>query len=128
MNASGELGDGTTRDSTVPVPVTGLDSGVIQISAGGSHTCAVTDNGSALCWGSNESGQLGNGTTTDSTMPVPVTELDSGVVQISAGESHTCAVKDDGSAWCWGSDEHGNLGHGASGGITLTPVEVVSSQ
>ena len=68
---SGQLGDGTNTDSSVPVTVTGL-SGAVAIDAGASHSCAVLDDDSARCWGRNFDGQLGDGTTTDSSLPLPV--------------------------------------------------------
>jgi alpha-tubulin suppressor-like RCC1 family protein len=71
-NASGQLGDGTTTDRNSPVDVMGLSSGVIAIAAGGSHTCAVLNGGAVKCWGLNESGQLGNGSFLDSSVPVDV--------------------------------------------------------
>ena len=60
-NFNGELGDGSGMNSSLPVGVAGLDSGVAAISAGGYHSCAVTTSGGVLCWGSNTGGQLGTG-------------------------------------------------------------------
>jgi hypothetical protein len=98
-NGYGELGINSTIGSKVPVAVstTGPLNGkaVTAISLGGHDTCAVAD-GTASCWGYNPSGQLGNDTTTDSTVPVPVntTEVLNGrtVTAISAGSSHTAVL------------------------------------
>jgi alpha-tubulin suppressor-like RCC1 family protein len=93
--------------------VLGFTSGVTQVSAGDYHTCAVLDAGSATCWGHNLYGQLGDGTTTQSTAPITVSGLSTGVVQISAAESHTCAVTAAGSVKCWGwNASFGQLGDG----------------
>jgi alpha-tubulin suppressor-like RCC1 family protein len=114
-NNWGQLGNGSPNNSYNPYPVAvnGLES-VKSISAGGSHTCAVLDNGSAMCWGYNHKGQLGDGTTDNNSYPVAVRGLES-VQYISAGISHTCAVLDNGSATCWGYNYSGQLGNGSSG-------------
>ena len=75
----GELGNGGTADSKVPVAVGGLASGVIAIEAGDDHACAVTALGEVLCWGYNQYGQLGDGTTTSRGMPVKVQGLAGGM-------------------------------------------------
>jgi alpha-tubulin suppressor-like RCC1 family protein len=115
---AGQLGDGaTTAGSNVPSPVS-LPAGrrAVAIGAGGSHTCAILDDGSAACWGHDGNGRLGDGaTTTGSDVPSPVS-LPAGkkAVAISGGNSHTCAILDDGSAACWGYDGVGQLGDGAT--------------
>ena len=68
-------------------------------AVGGSHACAVV-NGGVSCWGANESGQLGDGSTTSSDMPVRVAGL-TDVDGIVAGGAHTCAHRSDGTVWCW---------------------------
>jgi alpha-tubulin suppressor-like RCC1 family protein len=123
-NQWGQLGNGGGASSSVPVPVTGLDSGVRTVSAGHSYTCALTEAGAVWCWGNNSSGQLGNGTTTDSAVPVQVTGLQSGVVAISAGDYHACAITNDGDAMCWGQGRAGALGNGQSRSSS-TPVSPV---
>lgn len=120
-NSYGQLGNGTTTNSTTPVDVTGLTSGVAAISMYGYHTCALTISGGVKCWGYNHIGQLGNGTTTDSTTPVDVTGLSSGATSISCGEYRGCAVLSSGTVKCWGGNYYGELGDGTTTSST-TPI------
>lgn len=125
-NDFGQLGDGTSgTDRLTPVSVSGLTSGVTQIAAGDSHTCALLSTGAVKCWGSNDFGQLGDGTSgTDRLTPVSVSGLTSGVTQISAGDSHTCALLSTGEVKCWGSNDYGQIGDNTAGTDRLTPVFV----
>ncbi len=122
-NGAGQLGDGTAVDTTTPIDVVGLGSGVQAIAAGGFHACALTSGGAVRCWGSNEYGQLGDGTTTDRSVPVDVSGLTGGVKAISVGWSHTCAVTSVGGVKCWGHNLYGRLGDGTATDRP-TPVDV----
>jgi alpha-tubulin suppressor-like RCC1 family protein len=111
-NAYGELGDGTTTNGLVPVPVAGLSSGVSAVAAGGFHSCAITTAGATVCWGQNVYGQLGDGTTTDSPTPVAAFGLSAGTAAVTGGTYHTCAITTAGEARCWGSNNTGQIGDG----------------
>lgn len=122
-NFSGELGDGTTSSSPVPVRVAG-GSTWKSVDPGSGHSCGVRINGTAWCWGgTNQSGQLGDGTTNSSLAPVQV--AGEGTWQtVKAGQSYSCGVKSDGSAWCWGSNQSGLLGTGRGFLYSEVPVQV----
>ncbi|MBU1410317.1 DUF4215 domain-containing protein [Myxococcota bacterium] len=122
-NAQGQLGDGTNVDRLTPVQVTGI-SGATALSTSGNHTCVIDGGGGVRCWGSNQFGQLGDGATSDRNTPFSVSSLTSGVVSLGAGQFHTCAVKSDGSAWCWGYNLNGRLGDGTVANRS-TPVQVL---
>lgn len=113
-NSSGQLGDNSTTLRRAPVAVSGLTSGVSSLTAGQSSTCAVTTEGAAKCWGTNGSGQLGDGSVITRKTPVAVSGLTSGVLGIVAangGGYHTCALTTDGPK-CWGLNDQGQLGDG----------------
>jgi len=125
-NFSGELGDGTTTQRLTPVDVSGLTSGAASISAEYANTCALTTGGGVKCWGDNQYGQLGDGTTTQRLTAVDVTGLTSGVAVLSAGTLHTCAITTSGVMKCWGDNQYGQLGDGTTT-QRLTPVDVIFS-
>ena len=154
-NHSGVLGDGTSlqQEHAAPTQVAGGYS-FVAISAGGFHNCGLTADGSAYCWGRNEDGQLGVGTTTGpefcahpldpfygdgycSNTPVPVA---GGLrfAAIGAGFYHTCGLTTDGDIYCWGDNLYGQLGIDFTaqnsplpvlvrGGLTFTALSVGES-
>ncbi len=123
FNASGQLGNNSTANSSVPVTVSGLSSGVTAIATGTSHSCALTSAGAVSCWGLNTNGQLGNGSTTNSSVPVTVSGLSSGVTAIATGDAHSCALTSAGAAVCWGINGNGRLGNGSTTSSSV-PVAV----
>jgi alpha-tubulin suppressor-like RCC1 family protein len=110
-NNSGQLGDGTTSGSDVPVAVSGL-SRVAAVSGGGFHSLALLDDGTVMAWGAGTSGQLGDGATKSSASPVAVSGL-RGAVGVSAGAHHSLALLGDGTVMAWGANGKGQLGDGS---------------
>ena len=115
-NATGQLGVGDFTPRLVPERIVGLPGPVASVSAGFIHACALLESDQVFCWGSGQSGRLGNGTD-EGLFPAPESvELPQGVgniVDIRAGESATCIRTDDGGAYCWGFDGGGTVGNGA---------------
>ena len=116
----GQLGDGGSfpgtninAPSSTPIDL-GTGRTAVAVSAGHSHTCAILDNGDLKCWGRDNYGQLGNGGTNTNLNAPSSTAIDLGTgrtaVAVSAAESHTCAILDNGDLKCWGSDDYGMLG------------------
>lgn len=108
---------GTPAVASAPLPF-------VQVTVGSGHTCSVTNTNRAYCWGRNEGGQLGDGTTTGRTAPRAV----AGGLRfriVSAGDDYTCGITTDDRAYCWGSDVYGTLGNGPSVGHTLRPGRIV---
>ncbi len=112
-NGSGQLGDGTWIGKWSPVQI---GSGISwkQIAGGYAHTCGIKSNDTLWCWGYNGVGQLGDGTTVwDRNTPAQV-GAGNNWSQVSAGAYHSCGLKNDGSAWCWGEGWDGELGNGTT--------------
>ena len=126
QNTYGQLGNGTTTDSPTPVRVD-LPAGthVTAVAVGDGQSLAVTSDGHVLAWGQNDYGELGNGSTTDSSTPVPV-DLPARVrvTAVAAGYRHSLAVTSAGGVLAWGFNSGGELGEGAPGKPSTTPVWV----
>lgn len=120
QNFNGELGGGTNPEPGIVDP--GV-TGVTQVAVGQRHTCTLSD-GVVSCFGFDGNGQLGNGTVGSGRTPMPIAGgLD--VVQLDAGQSHTCAVTRTGEVWCWGMDNDGQVG-GAITADKQAPVQVMT--
>jgi alpha-tubulin suppressor-like RCC1 family protein len=134
LNNIGQLGDNTTVSKSTGVQVHGVANsgfltGVAQISSGISTTCAVKTDGTVYCWGNNSYGQLGDNTTVNKSTPVQVLGVGgsgflTGVAQISTGGVTTCALKTDGTVYCWGRNFSGQLGDNTTVNKS-TPVQVL---
>lgn len=103
---------GSELNGAAPADVAGLESGVVSVSVGSMHQCAVTEAGAVLCWGDNTDHQLGDGTTTARSEPVPVKGLTAPATAVAAGINHTCALTSAGAVACWGDNDMGQLGDG----------------
>jgi alpha-tubulin suppressor-like RCC1 family protein len=133
-NSNGQLGDSGASGAKSKIPVAVNTSGVLSgltvtaIVAGNNYTCAIASDSKVYCWGANASGQLGNNSTVQSSVPVAV-NTDSGLsglygktaVSIAAGGIHTCAVDYIGKVYCWGNNDNGEFGNG-SYNPSLVPV------
>jgi alpha-tubulin suppressor-like RCC1 family protein len=113
-NAIGKLGNGSTTASSIPVAVSDPVGGAVKFSSigvGDLHSCALSLTGVVYCWGTGFQGR--NGGTLDSSIPVLISNPSSGVVNyssLSVGSSHSCAVRTNGSIYCWGNNNNGELG------------------
>ena len=125
QNTSGQIGTGTTALRVrTPRRIEGLGGvSIVDVAGGRNHAIALTAGGNVYAWGSNQYGQLGNGTWQNSSTPVLVSSL-TDVVGIFAGRDHNLAVRGDGSVWSWGYNGHGELGDG-TGTNRNAPVRVV---
>lgn len=132
QDLDGQLGNGaTTGDqpepfAVNPAPFSGKP--LVRLSSGASHTCGLTSNGTAYCWGDDAYGQLGNsGPLSDSAMPAAVTTSALGqdvFVHLAAGGEHTCGLTGKGDVYCWGQNENGQLGNSSMGMDQPAPTSV----
>jgi alpha-tubulin suppressor-like RCC1 family protein len=126
LNSNYQLGDGTNEERLSPVPVSGAVR-FVTLAAGpsGVSTCGLDSEGAAWCWGSNGSGQLGDGTTVSRAVPTRVF-TDRRFTQLTAGLGHVCGIATDGDSYCWGHNVSGQLGNNSTANAT-TPTRVQSA-
>ncbi len=136
-NGFGELGNESTTSATTARTVGATvsywgwtyfqpEGDIAEVDAGAFFTCARKTYGAVRCWGRNDAGQLGNGTTTSRTTPGSVTAIASATA-ITAGDRHACAAAADGTMWCWGSNSYGQLGDNSKTNRT-TPVQTIIAE
>ena len=125
-NAQGQLGDGTTTDRSLPVAVLGGMQFKALAGGGDAHTCATNAAGFVYCWGANDVGQLGNGSTTQSSVPQPVNAGQT-LTNVALGDRHSCGISPDSISRCWGANEDGQIGDGTTGTRTSPTAPDVSA-
>ena len=124
-NEDGSLGDGTSTDQLTPKPLTTDRGNFTAVTAGVGHTCALTSDQQAYCWGLNNLGQVGNGTL--GTVRTPIVVIGAHTFSaIGAGNGHTCGLGENAQVFCWGANQAGQLGDGTQTD-RLAPVLVAFS-
>lgn len=124
-NTTGQLGDNSTSNLLTPRSVVQLTGGVTAITTGTYFSCALTGAGGVKCWGQNEYGQMGDGTTEQRPTAVGVGNLTSGMKAVVAGAYHACAITALDGVKCWGNNGSGELGNNWQGSRQLSPVDVI---
>lgn len=137
LNTSGQLGNGGVgTQSTTPVEVSAgavpANTTPYKITSGRDHTCIIASNGKIYCWGNNTNGRLGDGTTTNRTTPVAVSNgampADQGAKALSAGNDFTCAIGGNGKVYCWGLNTSGQVGNGTTTTEFSVPQAVANGE
>jgi alpha-tubulin suppressor-like RCC1 family protein len=124
-NEWGQLGDGTSTERHLPTAVAGNRSFKnVSASGSGGHSCGLTTGGAVYCWGFNQGGELGDGTTTNHLRPV-LAKTTGALDGVSPGGGHTCALRSDGHVLCWGENTGGQVGDATTISPRLLPVQVV---
>lgn len=124
VNSVGQLGDGTTVNKSSPISIVGGFVDWCNISTGVNHVLSIRTNGTLWSWGGNANGRLGDGTTISKSSPVSVIGGFTDWWKISAGQGHSLAIRQDGTAWTWGLNASGQLGDGTAVS-NASPVSVI---
>ncbi|APR84767.1 BNR repeat domain protein [Minicystis rosea] len=117
-NTSGQAGTGTSDPIFLRPAPAGNGTDWIQVGAGASFTCALDGSKQISCWGTNGAGQLGDGTVSTRLSPTPMTGGISDWTTLEVGNNHSCALRQDGSVWCWGANTRGQIGDGTNTNAT----------
>jgi alpha-tubulin suppressor-like RCC1 family protein len=125
QNQRGALGDNTEVDKSSPVQTVTCGTNWNQVSAGYLYTAAIKTDGTLWCWGENTAGQLGNNTVSRRSSPVQTVAYGTNWKQVSTGYQSVAAIKTDGTLWCWGYGNYGNLGNN-NGLPRSSPVQTVT--
>lgn len=120
-NTSGQVGTGTSDPMFLRPAPAGNGTDWVAVGAGGSFTCALSGSQQISCWGTNGTGQLGDGTTSGKSSPTPLSGGISDWASFDVGTNHSCAIRQDGSVWCWGTNARGQIGDGTNNNAT-SPV------
>jgi len=124
LNAFGQLGLGHQTNKSTPTKVNFENSDVIEVSLGTLHSCVINNLSQVLCWGSNQQGQLGDGTNTLRKTPT-LTSLENDASKINLGGYHSCIIDVLSDLWCWGMNTDGQLGLGDNSN-KFVPTEVTA--
>lgn len=124
-NSNGQLGDGTVDNKSSPVQTVAGGNNWKQVKLGSLHTIATKTDGTLWCWGRNYFGQLGNDDTIDVSSPIQTITYGTNWKQVSAGQHHSAAVKNDGTIWVWGINGYGQLGDNSIS-YKSSPVQTIA--
>lgn len=122
FGTEGQLGNGTTTSSSTPVQA-GSATNWARVATGDRSACAIRSDGTLWCWGNNTFGQNAQGTFGGGVSSPTQVGTDTDWARIGAGNIHYCAIKTDGTMWCWGGNGVGQLGIGTSSGQVAAPLQ-----